>query len=106
MKRLLKELLPVVEYLCSLPVPDQVEQLGKAKFKLLRFIFDILLNVESGRLRVGPEIIEKLRASQTEIQSLLKRHKSLKQRKKELLAGDTFNQIFVPLMPVLRSLLL
>lgn len=104
MNDLIREYLPVIEYLASLTEIERVAHMKHLEPSCVRFLIDLVLNVECGKCYVPPEIVEKLRKSKRKIRSLVKKNKSFTKRKKELSCKGIFADIYVPLIPVLRSL--
>ena len=103
MKILIKGLLPVIEYLCTLSGEEVEEEIMKLKSGAVRCFIDIIYNVKCARIRVNDDIVAKLKTHEKEIQSVIKKRKSLKVRKAEL--AKIFIKIFPVLLPVLRRLI-
>ena len=104
MKKLLRELIPVVEYLCSLSVKEVTLHIKTLKPKVLEFLIDFLFNIECGHIFIDAEVVDKIRPYKKQMLSLIVKHKSLKKRKEELAQKGIFHKLFIPLLPVLRTL--
>lgn len=104
MKKTVREMLPIVEYLCSLSDKEVTLYLRSVKTKVVQFLCDFLLNVEGGQIFISVNVVDELRPSKMLILSLIKVKKSLKARREELTKKGVFHKIFCPLLPVLRSL--
>ena len=103
--KIVREYLPVVEYLAKLSSKEQISHLKQIDKSCLRFLIDFIFNVESGHIAIPPELIDKLRKYKKQIKSIIKKGKSIKCRKKEMCSKNFFQNIFIPLLPVLRSLI-
>lgn len=106
MAKQIRKHLGTLEYLYKLDDEERKEQLKDLKGDPLKFLFNILLNVVYKKVSVSNDVKLALHPHKNIIQELIKKHKSMKSRKAELIKNDNFRILFGILLPELRKIAL
>ena len=97
--------LPVLEYVHSLEKNRRKQHVLKMRDNVLKFVIDLLLNVDRGVLPVDAATIAQLRPYKNVIKSLTAPKKSLRQRRREFEKRDYFKLLISPLIPAIQQML-
>ena len=95
----LKSAIPLLEFIHSLTKKERETFLKRCKNSVIKTIVDIIWNVYKGNLDLPMSLIEKLRPLQNKIKRLCVKKKPLKTRRKEIILGDLFANLFSILLP-------
>ena len=102
----IKEIIPLLEYICGLPANEIKPTLQTIKPRMYKFLLDFLLNVMIGKILVAKAVKKVLKQYKKIIASILKKGKSLKRRVRELTEDPgLFRAIFKPLLAAFHKIL-
>ena len=104
MRQKIKKFIPVLELIQNLEEQNRRVYLKSAKVDIIKFISELLYNVNIGTLPISPEVLNKLRPFKTLIKKICKKKISLKERKKILSKPSFYSNVISPLIPFLIEL--
>ena len=107
MNDMVREFIPVFEFLCACSGEEQKSFIHKLEISVIKFLLDLLLNVVCGNIVIDAHIKAELKPYKRQIDFLLKSaRKNLKKSIKYLNKRPAlFCSIFQPLISVARDII-
>ena len=104
MRKKIRHFIPTLELLSSLTPKESAAYLKNGKPDIIKFITDILYNVNCGTLKVDSSILFALKPHKKIIQRLCQKKLSLNERRKIISKLNFFSTIVAPIVPILVAL--
>lgn len=104
MRKTIKVFIPILELLSNLDAKQRTLYLKSSKQNFVKFLSDLIYNLNSGVFEVSDEIIAKLKPYRKNIQKLSQKGLTLTERKKILSSPKFFTNVIAVLVPELIKL--